>query len=287
MQTYSIHPDIHLGPIHLTVADLERSVEFYTHMLGFSLLQQETSTAALTVDGTTPLVVLVEQPGARPKPARATGLYHFAILLPSRVDLARLLYRLADQRYPPQGAADHLVSEALYLADPDGNGIELYRDRPRSKWRWREGQVQMATDPLDTQGLLGELQHDSSPWDGLPAETTLGHVHLHVADLAEAERFYREVLGFDLVARYSSGAIFLSAGGYHHHIGANIWAGVGAPPPPTEAAGLRHFTINLPAQTELERFVDHLQDLEIKFEKQVGGIALRDPSENSILVAVG
>lgn len=281
MHTFSIHPDTSLGPVHLTVSNLDRSIEFYTNMLGFKALPTENNTATLTADGATPLLVLTGQPQARPKPPHTTGLYHFAILLPSRVDLARSLYRLVERRYPI-GASDHLVSEALYLSDPDDNGIEIYRDRPRSDWPRLNGQLQMATNPLDFEGVLGELQHHNRPWAGLPAQTRLGHIHLHVANLDQAEAFYRDVLGFDLVLRYGMGATFLSAGGYHHHIGANTWAGVGVPPPPPDAVGLRFFTINLPDKAELERLAGHLKATGVTFERDSAAIILHDPSQNEV-----
>ena len=183
MAPFSIDPNTNIGSTHLTVADLARSERFYTDMLGFRPLARTADTLTLTANGTTLLLALTEQPGAPPKPQRATGLYHFAILTPTRLDLARSLRRLAEMRYPLSGASDHLVSEALYLDDPDGNGIEIYRDRPRAEWPRPGGKIQMATDPLDIDGILGELEHDDRPWDGLAPATTIGHMHLHVADL--------------------------------------------------------------------------------------------------------
>jgi len=225
MAPFSIHPDTTVGPVALTVADLARSEDFYTGVLGFRAIERGDRALTLAAGGAVPLLRLVEQPGARPKPQRATGLYHFAILVPSRLDLARALRHLAEQRYPLTGASDHLVSEALYLDGPDGNGIEIYRDRPRDEWPHANGQLQMAVDPLDVDGILGELARDDRPWDGLAPQTRIGHIHLHVADLRAAEAFYSGVLGFDVMLRYGAGALFISAGGYHHHIGLNTWAG--------------------------------------------------------------
>jgi len=255
MAPFSIHPNTSIGATHLTVADLERSRRFYVDVLGFRELERQGTTLTLTADGATPLLALTELPGAPPKPARATGLYHFAILVPSRLDLARSLRRLAELRYPLSGASDHLVSEALYLNDPDGNGIEIYRDRPRAEWPRLNGQIRMATDPLDLDGILAELDRDDRPWDGLAPATTIGHMHLHVADLRAAEAFYHGLLGFDIMLSFGGSALFLSAGGYHHHIGLNTWAGVGAPPAPPGSAGLRYFVfaaypVLRPAQAE-------------------------------------
>jgi len=279
----SIHPDTSLGAVNLTVSALGRSLEFYREILGFSVLRHEATTAELGT-GQTPLVVLSEQSGARPRPSHTTGLYHFAILLPARADLARALQRLADTRYPIEGASDHLASEALYLADPDGNGIEIYADRPRSAWTYRNGQLQMATIPLDIKGLMNELKTDPRPANGLPQATRIGHIHLHVSDLRAAEAFYRDVLGFDLMLHYGNSASFLSAGGYHHHLGLNTWAGVGAPPPPPDAAGLRWFTIAVPDRAELERILLRAQEAGVSHEDHNDGMFLRDPSGNAMLV---
>ncbi len=283
----SIHPETALGPVHLTVAELDRSLEFYRGAIGFRMARRETDGAVLSVDGTAPLLLLTEHPGARPKPPRTTGLYHYAILLPQRADLARSLQRLSEVRYPLQGASDHLVSEALYLADPDGNGIEIYADRARERWPRLGDLLQMGTEPLDVDDLLGELAQDGRPWQGLPADTRIGHVHLHVADLDQAEAFYSGVLGFDLMLHYGRSAAFLSAGGYHHHIGLNTWAGVGAPPPPPDAAGLRAFTIQLPDAAEQERVVERVQAAGLTGEYDGEAVFLRDPSGNGIRLAVG
>jgi catechol 2,3-dioxygenase len=273
MEPFSIHPDTTVGPVDLVVADLGRAEQFYREVLGFKQLSRQDSTLMLTADGAAPLLILHERPGARPKPRRATGLYHFAILTPTRRDLARSLRRLAEAQWPISGASDHLVSEALYLDDPDGNGIEIYRDRPRAEWPRSGGRVQMATDPLDFDGVIGELEGDDQPWDGLAAGTTIGHVHLHVADLRAAEAFYQGVLGFDMIMNIGS-ALFVSAGGYHHHLGLNTWAGVGAPPPLPDAAGLRHFAIVLP----------DLRDAGIAIEETGEGLLIRDPSQNGVLL---
>ena len=280
----TLPPETKMGLVALTVSDLDRSLRFYINTLGFALIQRDDRSALLGAGGEA-LLDLVELPGARPKPPRTTGLYHFAILLPSRSDLARSLRHLAEARWPLQGAADHLVSEALYLADPDGNGIEIYRDRPRAEWPTRAGQVQMATDPLDVDGVLGELAQDGRPWEGLPAGTAIGHVHLHVADLRQAEDFYCGVLGFDVTQRGYPGALFVSAGGYHHHLGLNTWAGAGAPPQPSGTAGLRHYGIVLPDPSSLTSLLDRLSEARIPVEPYHDGWLLRDPSQNGLWLA--
>ncbi|MGH7407638.1 MAG: VOC family protein, partial [Candidatus Methylomirabilales bacterium] len=230
----TIAPATTVGPVSLTVSSLDRALRFYGGVLGLSVVRHQGGTAVLSAGGPAPLVVLAENPGAHRPPRSTTGLYHLAILVPSRRALAHALARLVDTRHPLHGASDHLVSEALYLADPDGNGIEIYADRPRDRWPRRGETIEMASKPVDLEGLLAELDppgpNGSHPVD--PA-TRIGHIHLRVADLGSSEAFYQGVLGFEVMQRDYPGALFVSAGGYHHHIGMNIWAGRDAPPPPT------------------------------------------------------
>lgn len=276
----AIHPQTHIGLVSLTVSDLRRSLSFYTHNIGLKLLRQENQSAFL---GTAerPLLHLVEQPGAKHQ-ANVTGLYHFALLLPSRVELAKSLKHMIQTETPLGGFSDHSVSEAIYLSDPDGNGIEIYRDRQRSEWPMRDSRLQMNTLPLDLQGLIGELNGRTPAWDGMPSGTTMGHIHLHIRDVAEAEAFYCDVLGFDRIMRYGPSAAFVSAGGYHHHIGLNTWAGHGAPPPPAGSVGLRHYQVLLPSQDALAAVQGRLEANGIRFAAENGIIALRDPSQNQI-----
>jgi catechol 2,3-dioxygenase len=280
----SIHPQTTIGLVHLVVADLQRSLTFYQQILGFQLHRREDSHALLGAGGAD-LVALSEVPGARP--ARGTtGLYHFAILVPSRGHLAQSLARLEETATAVQGYADHLVSEAIYLADPDGNGVEIYRDRPRAEWPYRHGRLQMASDPLDVDGLLAEAAEQAETWRGLDPATTIGHIHLHVADLRQAEAFYTNVLGFDLILRYGPSAAFVSAGGYHHHIGLNTWAGAGAPPPPPGSAGLRWVTVLLPNRAELERLLQQIRQAGHEASERDEGFYMVDPSANGIMLKV-
>jgi len=282
--TAALHPATQMGRVALTVADLARSIAFYTDVLGFTALQATADAATLGVGGT-PLLHLQEQPGATPTPANATGLYHFAILVPSRADLGRSLQHLAESGYPLGGSSDHLVSEALYLSDPDGNGIEIYRDRPRAEWPRKDGALQMATDPLDLRALLAAAQADLRPWTGLPAGTRLGHMHLQVAAIPQARDFYHGVLGFDIVFDWERmGALFVSAGGYHHHLGLNTWQSRGGRPAPAGSAGLRHFTIQLPDATALAPVLARLDKAGVPYQQEADGVALADPWGNRILL---
>jgi catechol 2,3-dioxygenase len=238
----SLPSDAHIGQVSLTVRDRDRSLWFYRDVLGFGELRRQGPVSFLGPPGGRVLIELHERKDAAAKPRRSAGLYHFAILVPSRAALGRSLRRLAEKQWPLSGAADHLVSEALYLDDPDGLGIEIYRDRPKHTWRMIGGELAMATEPLDLEAIRDEPGAET-PWTGLESSTTMGHVHLHVPHIDTAEALYCGRIGFEPVVRRYPGALFVSAGGYHHHLGLNTWLGVGAPPPPDNAAGLRSFTI--------------------------------------------
>jgi catechol 2,3-dioxygenase len=274
----AIPPSTHMGPVHLTVSELDRSVGYYTRTIGLEVLEHGSDRATLGAGART-LLVLVEESGARPAPG-FTGLYHFALLLPERADLARWLAHAARERVALTGASDHFVSEALYLDDPDGHGIEIYWDRPRRQW---EDQVadRMTTMRLDLEALLGELDDPrTEPFEGLAAGTVMGHVHLKVADIADTVAFYRDTLGFGLMAALGPQAAFLAAGGYHHHIGANIWESAGASPPPPGSAALRRATIVLPDEPARSALVDRIARSGHQLEED-GGV-VRDPSGNAL-----
>jgi catechol 2,3-dioxygenase len=273
-----------LGAVHLTVSDLERSLEYYSRSIGLQLLGRDDRAASVGV-GKTELLVLVEEPGARPA-AGYTGLYHFALLVPERSELAGWLAHAARDRVPLVGLSDHFVSEALYLSDPDGHGIEIYWDRPRQVW---EGQVaaRMTTLALDVDSLLGELDDPrAAPFDGLPAGTVMGHVHLKVAEIPATVAFYRDALGFGLMAQLGRQAAFLGAGGYHHHVGANTWESRGAPPPPPGTAALRQATVVLPERAERDAVLGRLERHGHAPQESVAGPVVRDPSGNLLLLTV-
>ncbi|MGH7468539.1 MAG: VOC family protein [Longimicrobiales bacterium] len=217
----SLPESTRIGRIELRVADLSRSLAFYRDLLGLVEYARTTDRCELGPHGGRPLISLLAVPGTRLRPAGVVGLFHYALLLPHRRDLGRVLLHLFQARYPFQGFADHLVSEAAYLADPDGNGIELYADRPREDWQRRDNQIEMSTLALNVNSLLRSVEGEE--WRGIAAGTGMGHVHLHVADLARTGAFYREVVGFDVTNNSFPSALFLAAGGYHHHLGLNTW----------------------------------------------------------------
>ncbi len=269
-----------LGPVRLQVADLGRSLAYYQSVLGLRVLEEDRSHAALGPHGDDrPLVALREHAAALPAPRHGMlGLYHFAILLPDRAALGRFVRHLGAIG-AEAGAADHRVSEALYLQDPDNLGIEVYADRPRERWQRKGRELVMASDPLDFEGLLGAA--GDAPWSGMPAGTTIGHVHLHVGDIADASRFFSDVLGFDRTVWEYPGALFLAAGGYHHHLGTNPWAGRGATPPTPHHAQLLEWTIELPDAASLDAVEASLTRAGHEVRREGGGgprdVLTRDP----------
>ena len=288
----SIHPLTRVGAVSLTVSDLVRQIDFYQTVLGFQVNRRDGASAALGAGGED-LLHLVEVPMAR-RVRGATGLYHFAILVPSRRDLARVIARLLTRRIPNY-PTDHVMTETTYLDDPEGNGIEIYVDTPEDGTfgfeegdfiaRDAEGNPRSGRDPLDLEVLFSTLSRGESFDEPLPATTRIGHIHLHVADLRRAFDFYHGVLGFDDRGFGPSlGMAFVSAGGYHHHIGVNTWLGEGAPAPPPESLGLRHFTVVLPDAEEFDRLAARLADSHRRGEATDGGLLVHDPSGNGVLL---
>ncbi|MEM0481738.1 MAG: VOC family protein [Nitrososphaerota archaeon] len=269
--------------VFITVSNLSKSLKFYTGVLGLSVLSWLGDKVVLGVAGGPPLLILREKRGALPKPEDRRGLYHFALCMPSRLDLARMFLRLAEY-WEIDGASDHLVSEALYLRDPDGHGIEVYADRPSTgRGRGPDGFIRMTTLPLNLDSLLGELKGEgrsmalSEDWEA-PSGTKIGHIHLHVSRLERAEEFYHRLLGFNITFRLGGSALFMSSGDYHHHIGANTWAGVDAQPPSEEHVRLESFAINLGSADRLE---------EVKAKLLEKGVVVNDALVNSFEGFVG
>ena len=279
-----IPPDTTVGQVRLRVADLDDLTAFYERVIGLASFEPSGGPTRLGPADGEPLIELVSAPDAPRAPSFSTGLFHLAILVPDRAELARSLKRVVDAGWRLTGASDHLVSEALYLRDPEGNGIEIYRDRPREEWRRDGGELAMATLPLDLESVLGELGNGDGPTDGMPAGTTMGHVHLLAADIPSVEGFYNGALGLDVMVRSYPGALFLSAGGYHHHLGLNTWQSQGAPPPPEGALGLDHYELVLPSAAERDSAADRVA--QAGFDPQPGdeGVLATDPSGNRVLL---
>jgi catechol 2,3-dioxygenase len=277
-------PGMEIGEVALVTASLPPAVTFYTQVLGLRLMDGDPSSGgAVLAAGNRRLILLREKPGAQPAPG-ATGLYHAAIRLPNRKSLAHLIYHLAEQEIEIQGAADHGVSESIYMEDPDGNGIELYCDRRKGAWPVDDlKRLQMYTDELDLDNLIMELKDGVTPWPGLPDGAIIGHIHLKASHLPEAEQFYTQIMGFELT-QHQPGAAFVSSGGYHHLIGMNNWAGEGIPTPPADAAGLEWFAVRYPTPAALEALTGRLQAAGIAYTSQEGGLLVRDPSKNTVMV---
>lgn len=280
MSAYRLPADATTGPVRLRIASLERSLGFYRDLLGLRVVDDNDGSVALAAGDAPAIITLVERPAVRHRAEGTPGLYHYALLYPDRLDLARALLRMFERRVPFQGFADHGVSEAAYLADPDGIGIELAADRPREQWRNENGELVMYTHALNVTDLLRRV--DGDPWTGAPEALRIGHVHLHVADLDAAESFYDGVLGFDVTSRNYPGARFLAAGGYHHHLGINTWAR-GSRPPDDAVAGLIDFSVVTPASAERAALIAHLERL-TSIDLSGDDPAVRDPDGNVIRI---
>jgi catechol 2,3-dioxygenase len=277
-------PDTHLGAVHLGVADLARSLRYYGDTIGLEV--RDRAAEAVTLGTDRDLLVLHQRPGARPADGYC-GLYHFALLVPDRAGLARWLAHAARDRVELTGLSDHFVSEAIYLRDPDHHGIEIYWDRPRAMW---EGQVaeRMTTMRLDTDDLLATLDDPAhEPFDGLPAGTTMGHVHLRVADIADTVAFYRDVIGLGMMAQLGAQAAFLSAGGYHHHIGANVWESRGRLQAPPGSATLERALLHFPDRGSRDAAAARAADAGQDPQAGPVGVVIHDPSGNPLELVAG
>jgi catechol 2,3-dioxygenase len=280
----ALSPSTRLGSVHLAVTDLERSSAFYAEAIGLRVQQRDNGVAALGAGGED-LLVLHEEPAAARAAGGRAGLYHFALLHPSRLELARAAQRLAATRTPIQGASDHKFSEAIYLPDPDGNGIELYADRPREEWPAPlEALPPGGPLPLDLQGLLELTRDDDEPSAEADPGLVVGHIHLHVGGLEDALGFYRDVIGFEPMIVIPSAA-FLSAGGYHHHLGLNTWRGEGVARAADDVVGLRRWTVLLPDEAEVGRVRARVESAGLEHEDVADGLLLSDPWGIPLLVA--
>jgi catechol 2,3-dioxygenase len=279
-----IPPGTSIGKVRLRVADIDALSEFYERVVGLREHKRDGDVVRLGPEGGDPLVELVSAPAAGPPPSFSTGLFHMAILVPDRGELARSLRRVIEQGWRLTGASDHLVSEALYLRDPEGNGIEIYRDRPRDQWGHADtGELEMATLPLDLDDVMADEGASDGPPNGLPLGTTMGHVHLRVADIPAAEAFYNGALGLDVMVRSYPGALFVAAGGYHHHVGLNTWESQGAPAPPEGSLGLDRWELVLPDEDERDAAAGRVGETGDPVYTDDGVLA-RDPAGNHVLL---
>lgn len=281
MSLYHQKPNVYPRSLSLFVSHLQTSLSFYQSILGFQVLKQKDHKAILTADGENPLLFLEELKDP-PRPfQRTTGLYHFALLVPRRKDLAHVVKHLLEHKIR-FGASDHSVSEAIYLDDPDGNGIEVYCDRPTVHWDWLEDRVMMTTEALDLEDLL---QESVSSYQGIPEKTILGHMHLKVSDLEETEAFYTKGMGFKRMAEYP-GASFMATGDYHHHLACNIWHSEGAVAPKEKSIGLHWFSILFPTKQKRLQAIERLKSLDVKVERIKEDYYTKDPSGNKIRLII-
>jgi catechol 2,3-dioxygenase len=289
---FSIHPATRIGTVYLRVADLENQISFYQQLLGFQVHWRGENKAGLGAGGAD-LLHLIEEPNLR-RYRGVTGLYHFAVLFPDRRELARAIARLIALKYTNY-PTDHIMTKTTYLDDPEGNGIELYCESPEDgTWtlangqyitRRADGSLSDGREPLDVNALLTHLKDDDRLDVPIPPETRMGHIHLHVRDIDEAVDFYHGVIGFDVMGVVKSIRMaFVSAGGYHHHIGLNTWQGEGAPPPPADAAGLRYFAVELPDQKALDEVIARVEQAGIPADQTEEGLLLYDPSQNGVIL---
>lgn len=276
-------PVTYVGEVGLKVVDLKKMKQFYQEIIGFDVISEEQNYVELGAGGKV-LVKLEAIEGVTPKQGRYAGLYHFAILLPTREDLGKILVHLHQQGIQ-LGSSDHLVSEALYLSDPEGNGIEIYRDREPEQWNWNNDEVAMAVDPIDAQGLVEAAQNSPEPWKGMPETTVMGHIHLHVSNLVEARDFYVEALGFEVVSSLGGQALFLADQKYHHHIGMNVWNGTGIPALPEKEAGLHYYTLIM-EEDKRKELGKKLQTMGTEIVEHGNYWEVKDPSGNAIRLLV-
>lgn len=284
MSIYHQPPIGFVSSVSIQVLNLQRAIEFYTNTLGLTVLNQDEYQVELSANGKDSLLSIVQLENGIKKVPRTTGLYHFAILLPSRKELGKILNHFIKNQVPLHGASNHGISEAIYLSDPEGNGIEIASDTDPKKWKWKNGQLDVFSEngPMDIKSVLSESQDEE--FTKLPADTIMGHIHLHASELKNIRRFYEEALGMDVVIDLPRQALFFSYGKYHHHLAVNVWNGIGAPTPPSNSVGLRNFLLRLPDSISLEEIESNFMNMKIPYSTTEKGLAVRDPSGNNIFV---
>ncbi|MBO1513960.1 VOC family protein [Metabacillus bambusae] len=283
MNSFHSKPNTFVNHVHLKVENLIRSLEFYQNLMGFQVLNQSGKKAVLTANGITPLLTIEQPEDNIPKQMSTTGLYHYALLLPTRKDLGKLITRLLNEQYPLQGASYHGTHDALYFQDPDGNGIEVAVDTEPSTWRDKTGEMDFSKNgPMDVESVIAAANGER--WNGIPEGTIIGHIHLHVSDLEKTKEFYHDGLGLDIVMDIPNQAVFFSSGGYHHHIGTNIWNGKNAPKPAPNSVGMLFYTLVTPNEETRKSMVKKLEALDYRVTEKKGELFTEDPSGNRILL---
>jgi catechol 2,3-dioxygenase len=284
MSKYHQPPIGYVSKVSLRVLDLNKAVAFYKNILKMSVMNQNEIQTDLSANGKDVLLTLYQLNNGSKKPPRTTGLYHFALLLPNRKELGKILNHLIQHQVPLQGASDHGISEAIYLSDPEGNGIEIAVDTLPETWKWKHGQLDVFADngPMDVKAVLNASQ--SEPFERLPSDTIIGHIHLHGSELKNIRTFYEKGLGMDVVIDLPRQALFFSYGKYHHHLAVNVWNGIGAMTPPSYSAGLMNFELRLPNDLSLHDIESNFKNLEIPYSITEKGIAVSDPSGNNVLI---
>lgn len=278
--SFQLHSDTKIGIVHLYVSNLKQALTFYKDVLRLKVVKEEENIVVFGNENDIPLLIIEEKEHALPKQRNRTGLYHFAILISNRQQLANVLLYILQKGYPLQGGADHHFSEAIYVSDPDGNGIEIYYDRSKELWHDEKGELPFVSNPFDGEALLKEAKE----WNGFSSETAMGHIHLHVADLEAATRFYVDGLGFEVMIPTRNGALFVAAGGYHHHIGLNTWQGEGVPPQLPNSVGLKYFTIVVANAEQKEKVYSSLQNIGVVPTYKGGGLQVEDPFGHIIYI---
>lgn len=284
MSIFHKPPTGYVSKVSLQVLDLTRSIEFYTNVIGLTVFSKDENQANFTTNGSDVLLTLHQLSNGKKKQSRTTGLYHFALLLPSRKELGKILNHFINNQIPLQGASDHGISEAIYLSDPDGNGIEIAVDTPSSTWKWQDGLLDVFSNngPMDVKVVLDASENEV--FTGLPSDTIIGHIHLHGSELKNIRLFYEEVLGMNVVIDLPRQALFFSYDKYHHHLAVNVWNGIGAPIPDKNSVGLRNFEIKIPEYVTLSEIKKNLIQMNSQFSLTEKGILVRDPSGNNILI---
>lgn len=284
MSLYHQPPIGFVSSVSIQVLNLQKTIEFYTNTLGLTVLSQDEHQVELSANGKDSLLTIVQLANGIKKVPRTTGLYHFALLLPSRKELGKILNHFIKNQVPLQGASNHGISEAIYLSDPEGNGIEIASDTDPRKWKWKNGQLDVFSEngPMDVKSVLSESQDEE--FTKLPVDTIMGHIHLHGSELKNVRRFYEEALRMDVVIDLPRQALFFSYGNYHHHLAVNVWNGMGAPTPPSNSVGLRSFKLKLPENISLDDIESNFINMKIPYSKVEKGFAVSDPSGNNIII---